>query len=137
MFKLADRSNCSRPRRHYRTFNWPWMLHTEHSVAICCYTDRVVTTQRCPHCRGDYGCPIFKTTAELLHFNALIPPSMLGSPLPLNLWPNLWLTVVSDEYPGLTACVDDESPVRLLAAALGLVFDSGAAAASGRAAQAD
>jgi hypothetical protein len=72
----------------------------------------------------------------VLHFNALIPPSMLGSPLPLNLWPNLWLTIVSNEYPGLAACVDDESPVRLLAAALGLLFDS-RSTASIREAQAD
>jgi hypothetical protein len=73
----------------------------------------------------------------LLLFQALIPPSMLGSPLPLNLWPNLWLTIVSNEHQRSTACGDDEeSPVKLLAAALGLVFDSGSATSTG-AAQAD
>jgi hypothetical protein len=119
------------------TPQWPWMLNTERSVAICCYTDRVVATQRCQNCRQDYGCPIFRTTAELLLFTALIPPSMLGSPLPLNLWPNLWLTIVSNEHPRSAACGDDEeSPVKLLATALGLVFDSGSATSSG-AAQAD
>jgi hypothetical protein len=60
---------------------------------------------------------------------------MLGSPLPLNLWPNLWLTIVSNEQPSAASGDDEESPVKLLAAALGLVFDSGSAASG--AAQAD
>jgi hypothetical protein len=118
------------------THLWPWMFHPERTVAICCYADRVVATQRCQNCRQHYGCPIFKTTAELLLFNALIPPSMLGSPLPLNLWPNLWLTIVSNEHPAASCGDDEESPVKLLAAALGLVFDSGSAESRG-AAQAD
>jgi hypothetical protein len=100
------------------------MARPDHSVAICCYTDRVVASKRCARCKPDYGCLIFNTTAELLQFNALIPASMLESPLPLNLWPSRWLAVVSDECPESAACTADaRSPVRLLAAALGLVLD--------------
>jgi hypothetical protein len=83
--------------------------------------------ERCGHCKADYGCLTFKTTTELLRFNALIPPSMLGSPLPLNLWPERWLAIVSDEYPESAACAaEGESPVRRLASALGLKVDPGA-----------
>ena len=82
---------------------------------------------RCARCKQDYGCLTFKTTAELLQFNALIPASMLGAPLPLNLWPSRWLALVSDECPESAACAADaRSPVRLLATALGLVLDPGA-----------
>ncbi|MEA3198013.1 MAG: hypothetical protein QOF32_2065 [Gammaproteobacteria bacterium] len=101
------------------------MPRTEHSVAICCYTYRVVASERCQHCKSDYGCLTFKTTAELLQFNALIPPSMRGSPLPLNLWPERWLAIVSDAYPESAACAADaDSPLRALALALGLKPES-------------
>jgi hypothetical protein len=99
------------------------MSSTDRGVAICCYTDRAVAAQRCPGCRRDYGCLTFKTTAELVQFNALIPASMLGAPLPLNLWPNQWQAIVSDEVLESAACAADaESPIRLLAFALGLAL---------------
>ena len=103
------------------------MSSTDRGVAICCYTDRAVAAERCARCKHDYGCLTFKTTAELLQFNALIPASMLGAPLPLNLWPSRWLALVPDECPESAACaVDTGSPVRLLATVLGLVLDPGA-----------
>ena len=103
------------------------MSSTDRGVAICCYTDRAVAAQRCPGCKRDYGCLTFKTTAELVQFNALIPASMLGAPLPLNLWPHQWQAIVSDELLESAACAADaESPVRLLAFALGLVLEPGA-----------
>jgi hypothetical protein len=103
------------------------MSSTDRGVAICCYTDRAVAAEQCARCKHDYGCLTFKTTAELVQFNALIPASMLGAPLPLNLWPNQWQAIVSDELLESAACAADaESPIRLLAFALGLVLEPGA-----------
>ena len=53
------------------------MSSTGPGVAICCYSDRVVAAKQCARCKRDYGCLTFKTTAELVQFNALIPASML------------------------------------------------------------
>jgi len=103
------------------------MSSTDRDVAICCYSDRAVAVERCARCKEHYGCLTLKTTAELVQFNALIPASMLGAPLPLNLWPNQWQAIVSDELLESAACAADaESPIRLLAFALGLVLESGA-----------
>ena len=86
-------------------------------VAICCYRNRDITWRRCTHCRPEYGCVGFRSSAEVLHFNELIPPSMLGAPLPLNLWPNLWKAI----EPGDERTLDgDATPVQLLISALGL-----------------
>jgi hypothetical protein len=52
-----------------------------------------------------------------LHFNELIPASMLGEPLPLNLWPNLWKAIEPDAE---TSFAVDPTPVQLLVGALGL-----------------
>jgi hypothetical protein len=52
-----------------------------------------------------------------LHFNELIPASMLGEPLPLNLWPNLWKAIDPDAETSFAA---DPTPVQLLVEALGL-----------------
>jgi hypothetical protein len=52
-----------------------------------------------------------------VHFNELIPPSMLGEPLPLNLWPNLWKAIEPEAH---TTRAAELTPVRLLVAALGL-----------------
>jgi hypothetical protein len=102
------------------------MSYTHRGVAICCYSDRAVAAERCERCKRDYGCLTFKTTAELVQFNALIPASMLGAPLPLNLWPNRWQAIVSDELLESAACAaHTESPIRLLALALGLVLEPG------------
>ena len=52
-----------------------------------------------------------------MHFNELIPPSMLCEPLPLNLWPNLWKAIEPEAHASCAAVL---TPVRLLVAALGL-----------------
>lgn len=52
-----------------------------------------------------------------MHFNELIPPSMLDEPLPLNLWPNLWRTIEPEVQAGGAG---ELRPVRLLVEALGL-----------------
>jgi hypothetical protein len=86
-------------------------------LALCCYKRRDVTWSRCADCRPEYGCVGFQSSAELVHFNELIPPSMLGEPLPLNLWPNLWKAIEPEAHAG---CSAELTPVRLLVAALGL-----------------
>jgi hypothetical protein len=86
-------------------------------VAMCCYKNRDITWSRCADCQPEYGCLGFRSSAELVHFNELIPPSMLGEPLPLNLWPNLWKAIEPDAEPSGAI---ETTPVRLLVAALGL-----------------
>ena len=86
-------------------------------VAMCCYKCRDITRSRCAGCRPEFGCVGFRSSAELVHFNELIPPSMLGEPLPLNLWPNLWKAIEPLTEPGGAS---ETTPVRLLVAALGL-----------------
>jgi hypothetical protein len=88
-------------------------------LALCCYKRREITRSRCAGCRPEYGCAGFQSSAELVHFNELIPPSMLGEPLPLNLWPNLW-KAIEPEGPANSAA--ELTPVRLLVAALGLAL---------------
>ena len=86
-------------------------------VAICCYRNRDITWSRCAGCRPEYGCLGFRSSTEILHFNELIPASMLGEPLPLNLWPNLWKAIDPDAETSFAA---DPTPVQLLVEALGL-----------------
>jgi hypothetical protein len=86
-------------------------------LALCCYKRRDITWNRCADCRPEYGCVGFQSSAELVHFNELIPPSMLGEPLPLNLWPNLWKAIEPEAH---ASCAAELRPVRLLVAALGL-----------------
>ena len=91
-------------------------------VAICCYKSRDIAWSRCAGCRQEYGCLGFRSSVELVHFNELIPASMLGEPLPLNLWPSLWKALepcAEDNSPEENSA-DEDSPVRLLVAALGL-----------------
>jgi hypothetical protein len=59
------------------------------TLALCCYKHRAVVLQRCDQCKSDYACPEFKSKAAVVEFNALIPPSMLLAPLPIELWPNM------------------------------------------------
>jgi hypothetical protein len=59
----------------------------------------------------EYGCPEFKTKAALVQFNAMIPPSMLLAPLPIELWPNV------------CGGVSTESPIRRFISTLGLPLD--------------
>ena len=96
------------------------MAHAE-GIAICCYKFRAVAFRRCEHCVPAFGCLTFGSTEELSYFNRLIPPSMVGSPLPLNLWPNLW-KAVDPESPGKPA-TRRVSPVEVLVWALGLDKD--------------
>jgi hypothetical protein len=86
-------------------------------LALCCYKRRDITWNRCADCRPEYGCAGFQSSAELVHFNELIPPSMLCEPLPLNLWPNLWKAIEPEAH---ASCAAQLTPVRLLVAALGL-----------------
>ena len=65
------------------------MTDSGNMVALCCYKYRVVVLDRCDHCKAEYACPGFTTTAAVVEFNAIIPPSMLSSPLPIELWPNM------------------------------------------------
>src|ERR1700722_3868386 len=86
-------------------------------VAICCYKCREIRWSRCASCQSEYGCLGFRSSADLVHFNELIPPSMLGAPLPLNLWPNLWKEIEPEVETSITAV---STPVQLLVATLGL-----------------
>jgi hypothetical protein len=102
-------------------------MHDPAWVAICCYKSRDIAWNRCADCRLEYGCLGFRSSVELVHFNELIPASMLGEPLPLNLWPNLWkaLEACAEENSPKESSPeenspDELSPVRLLVAALGL-----------------
>jgi hypothetical protein len=47
----------------------------------------------------------------------LIPPTMRGAPLPLNLWPKLWRAIEPESEMTTTG---EHTPVDLLIAALGL-----------------
>ena len=78
---------------------------------------------RCENCSADYACPEFRTKAQLVQFNALIPPSMLLAPLPIELWPNMCRGALSDlsSQPNESACNETtDSPVRRFVATLGL-----------------
>jgi hypothetical protein len=86
-------------------------------VAICCYRKRDIRWNRCKGCQPEYGCLGFRSSAEILHFNELIPASMLGEPLPLNLWPNLWKAIEPESETSFGA---NPTPVQLLVEALGL-----------------
>jgi hypothetical protein len=99
------------------------MADTAHGIAVCCYNDRAVVLNRCGVCKAEYACPEFKTKAALVQFNAMIPASMLLSPLPIEIWPSMCADVAPDvpSQPSQRA-VDEppESPVRRLVSALGL-----------------
>jgi hypothetical protein len=107
------------------------MLEAAHTLALCCYNDRAVVSNRCGQCRTEYECPEFKTKAGLVQFNAMIPAAMLLSPLPIELWPTMCPDVAADislqrsciasASPGsCSASESTDSPVRRLVFALGL-----------------
>jgi hypothetical protein len=84
-------------------------------VALCCFKNRAIVVNRCDLCKGEYACPEFKSKAAVMKFNALIPPSMLLAPLPIELWPSM----CSNVAPGLSSKSthsasngSTESPVR-------------------------
>ena len=89
------------------------------TTAVCCFDRRAVVAVRCNRCTSKYQCPEFRTHAALLQFNALIPPSMLSAPLPIEIWPGMSKQLES-ENSVQNAC-SGEGPVRRLVAALGLV----------------
>lgn len=103
------------------------MTKTEAGIGICCYSSRALAFRRCAHCKPEFGCPTFKTMAEVIRFNALIPATMLDSPLPLDLWPTMCRDVMPQATLQTTArpiSASEESPLRLLAATLGLPLDA-------------
>jgi hypothetical protein len=67
----------------------------------------------------EYGCPEFKTKAALVQFNAMIPPSMLLAPLPIELWPNISVGVSTDTSSNEST----ESPIRRFVTTLGLPLE--------------
>jgi hypothetical protein len=89
------------------------------TTAVCCFDRRAVVAVRCNRCTSKYQCPEFKTHAALLQFNALIPPSMLSAPLPIEIWPGMSKRLESEN--SVQKAYSDEGPVRRLVAALGLV----------------
>jgi hypothetical protein len=66
------------------------------------------------------------TKAALLKFNALIPPSMLLSPLPIELWPNMCAAILPDgsvQSRRRASNEPDESPARRFVSAMGVPID--------------
>jgi hypothetical protein len=99
------------------------MSETTHIVALCCYKYRAVVLDRCEHCQLAFACPQFTTTESVVHFNAIIPPSMLLSLLPIELWPTMCPYDVPEKSPQSFSCAAGqvtESPVQRLVSALGL-----------------
>jgi len=95
-----------------------------HTVALCCYKYRAVVLNRCELCKAEYGCPEFKTKAAVVKFNALIPPSMLLVPLPMELWPNMCGGVsphMSSQASQSASNESTEPPVRRFVGTLGLI----------------
>jgi hypothetical protein len=63
----------------------------------------------------------------LLQFNALIPPSMLLAPLPIELWPNMCASIssyMSSQSAPIAPSESTESPIRLFISSLGLRPDA-------------
>lgn len=102
------------------------MSDNEHTIALCCYKYRAVVLERCEQCKSEYACPEFKTKAAVVQFNAIIPPSMLLSPLPLELWPPMCPNIVPDVTLQSSQCPasePSESPIRRLVSMLGLTIN--------------
>jgi hypothetical protein len=95
-------------------------------VALCCYKDRAVVLNRCELCKAEYACPEFKTKSAVVEFNALIPPSRLLAPLPIELWPTMCAGVPPDMSSQPTprdSPESTESPLQQLVVTLGLLID--------------
>jgi hypothetical protein len=91
------------------------MSDTARTVAVCCYKHRAVVLERCDQCKADYECPEFKSKAAVVEFNALIPPSMLLAPLPIELWPNMCAYLARQRSQPSADSISDEStpsPIR-------------------------
>src|SRR5882757_11181898 len=103
------------------------MPDTAHPLGLCCYKNRALVSNRCDSCMPGYGCAEFKTKAALVQFNALIPPSMLLAPLPIELWPNMCAGISSYMSSQSTQSAPEEStesPVRRFMSSLGLRPDA-------------
>jgi hypothetical protein len=74
----------------------------------------------------EYGCAEFKSKAALLQFNAMIPPSMLLAPLPIELWPNMCGGVSSNTSQSAQCASNEstESPLRRFVSTLGLPLNT-------------
>src|SRR6266700_1437426 len=84
-------------------------------VALCCYKNRAIIVNRCDQCKAEYACPEFRSKAAVLKFNALIPPSMMLAPLPIELWPNMSADVgssLSSRCAHSASNESTESPLR-------------------------
>jgi hypothetical protein len=127
---LSDYSYCEIPFKHIfvptKTYDNGQMIDSAHAVALCCYKSRAVALNRCKFCKPEYACPAFASKTALVQFNAIIPPSMLLAPLPIELWPNMCGGVPRDMSHQSTqpaSSESTESPLRRFASTLGLSFD--------------
>jgi hypothetical protein len=98
------------------TLNNAPMPDTALPVALCCYRNRTMVVNRCDLCKSEYACPEFKSKAAVMKFNALIPPSMLLAPLPIELWPRMCANVapaLSSQSTRQSSSIEStECPVR-------------------------
>jgi hypothetical protein len=85
------------------------MSDTVLPVALCCYKNRAVVVDRCDLCKAEYACPEFKSKAAVLQFNAMIPPSMLLAPLPIELWPSMCANIAPGMFSRSTRSTSSES----------------------------
>jgi hypothetical protein len=85
------------------------MSDTATTVALCCYKHRAVVLGRCDQCKSNYECPEFKSKAAVVEFNALIPPSMLLAPLPIELWPNMCAYMARQKFSPSSDSASNES----------------------------
>jgi hypothetical protein len=102
------------------------MSDIEHIVGLCCYRYRALVMDRCEHCKLEYACPQFVTKEAVVEFNAIIPPSMLLSPLPIELWPKMCAHAKPGNSPPSSSCATGdsaESPLQRLISTLGLPID--------------
>ena len=85
------------------------MSDTALPVALCCYKNRAAVANRCDFCKAEYACPEFKSKAAVMQFNAMIPPSMLLAPLPIELWPSMCADVAPGMFSRATRSARNES----------------------------
>ena len=85
------------------------MSDTALPVALCCYKNRAVVVNRCGLCNAEYACPEFKSKAAVMQFNAMIPPSMLLAPLPIELWPSMCANIAPGMFSRSTRSTSNES----------------------------
>jgi hypothetical protein len=102
------------------------MPDSAHTVALCCYKERAVVSNRCDLCKAEYACPEFRTKAAVMQFNAMIPASMLLAPLPIELWPNKCADIapgMASQSTQFSSNGSTDSPLRRFVSTLGLPVD--------------